>query len=134
MNRDLDIYNVGAAHLKKQAGCTAVERASFDSWLIPPALATTADTATTSAAGDDGSSSAKATAAPADKGGSSDSSSGKSSGGGNGSGCVKDAFRHFYPTARGCYTYWSARANGVSYYKYLFCKANCEAQLTRWLL
>jgi exonuclease III len=135
-NRDVDIYNVGAAHLKKQAGCTAVERASFDSWLIPPALPTTTDTAATSAAGDDDSTSAKAVAASAaaDKGGSSTSSSGDNSSNGNGSGCVKDAFRHFYPTARGCYTYWSARANGVSYYKYQFCKANCEAQLTRWLL
>jgi exonuclease III len=116
-NRDLDIYNVGATHLKKQAGCTAVERASFDSWLIPPTVPTTTDTAVTSAAGADVSTSAaKAPAAAvAVKGGSSNSTSGSNNTNGNGSGCVKDAFRHFYPTARGCYTYWSARANGVSY-------------------
>jgi exonuclease III len=125
-NRDLDIYNVGAAHLKKQAGCTPVERASFDSWLIPPSTTTNttdtaADTTAAAAAGGGGSSSSTATAAAAVKGG--NSSSGKDNGSGDYSGskgCVKDAFRHFYPTARGCYTYWSARANGVSYCAYIY--------------
>ncbi|KAG5178003.1 Endonuclease/exonuclease/phosphatase [Tribonema minus] len=68
---DLDIYNAGAPHLKKQAGCTPAERASFDAWVNPAA----------------------AEAAP-------------------GAPHVRDAFRHLYPAARGCYTYWSARKAG----------------------
>ena len=31
--RDLDVYNFFAPHLKKQAGCTAGERAAFGAWL-----------------------------------------------------------------------------------------------------
>ena len=55
---DLDIYNAGQPHLKKQAGTTPQERASFGVLL--------------------------------------------SSG-------FKDALRHFYPEARGQFTYWSQR-------------------------
>ena len=32
-HRDIDVYNAGAPHLKKQPGCTAEERASFDELL-----------------------------------------------------------------------------------------------------
>ena len=55
---DIDIYNAGQPHLKKQAGTTPEERASFGVLL--------------------------------------------SSG-------FKDALRHFYPEARGQFTYWSQR-------------------------
>jgi exonuclease III len=97
---DLDIYNAGAPHLKKQAGCTPQERASFDAWLNPGGANSGAD----GSGGGGG--------AGASNGGSDGGDGGGGSAGGSGG--VRDAFRHLHPQARGCYTYWSMRSFGVS--------------------